>query len=65
MKKWIWKGLLWAILLYGITIIGFPLMDGEKLSYFKMVMGVPIWFIAGLSIASFFNRKSKKTKFKR
>lgn len=65
MKKWVWKGLLWAVLFYIVTIIIFPILEGESISAYKVVIGIPIWLVTGLSIGAFFNKETKKKKVRR
>lgn len=66
MKKWVRSGLVWGGLLYVVTIIAFPLLDGERLTTQKILLGIPLWILAGLSIGFLFDKKSaKKRKAKR
>ncbi len=59
MKRHIWLGLLWGVLLYTVTMILFPLMGREKLSLYKLLMGIPLWIVTGLCIGYLFNRNKK------
>ncbi|NDI98283.1 hypothetical protein GWA97_04265 [Flavobacterium sp. LaA7.5] len=62
MKKQVWLGLLWGVLLYTATMVLFPLIDGEKFSFYKLLMGIPLWLVVGLSISYLFNKKGKTAK---
>ncbi|AXG72765.1 hypothetical protein DVK85_00355 [Flavobacterium arcticum] len=62
MIKQIWLGILWGLLLYIVTMIVFPLIDGEKLSYYKLLIGIPVWVVVGISIEYLFNKKNKKDR---
>lgn len=66
MKKWVSRGLLWAVALYAITIIIIPIADGEKLSAYKIILGIPLWLVTGLAIGSlFYNKEVTRAKTKR
>lgn len=62
MKKWVRNGLLWGVALYVLTIFALPMLDGEKLSYYKIIMGVPLWIAAGLAIGYLFGNKGTARK---
>jgi len=62
MKKWVRSGLVWGGILYIITMILFPLIDGERLSYAKILWGILLWIIVGLAIGYLFLNKPKKKK---
>jgi hypothetical protein len=61
MKKWVRSGLIWGGILYIFTMMIFPLLDGERLSLFKIIVGIPLWIITGLIIGYLFKNK-KATK---
>jgi hypothetical protein len=62
MKKWVRSGLFWGGILYILTMIVFPLIDGERLSIAKILLGIPLWIIVGLVIG--YLAKNKKGKGK-
>ena len=64
MKKWVSRGLLWAVAMYIITIIIVPIAGGEKLSTFKIALGIPLWLVTGLAIGSLFYDKGNKARRK-
>ena len=57
MKKWLRSGLVWGGVLYIIAMIIFPIIDGERLSYHKILLGIPFWIIIGLIIGYLFEKK--------
>ncbi|QEE51431.1 hypothetical protein FUA48_18210 [Flavobacterium alkalisoli] len=57
MKKWLRSGLVWGGVLYIIAMIIFPLIDGERLSYHKILLGIPFWIVIGLVIGYLFEKK--------
>ena len=67
MKKWLRSGLVWGGLLYILTIIAFPLLDGERLTTHKILLGIPLWILVGMSIGFLFdkNKKPRKRKARR
>lgn len=66
MKRWISMGLLWAAGGYFLTIILLPVMSGDKLSAYKLSVGVVIWIMAGLAIGNlFYNKQKAATKSRR
>lgn len=62
MKKWVRSGLVWGGILYVFSMIALPLIDGERLSYFKLLMGIPLWIVTGLALGYLFDKKKKKSK---
>jgi len=60
MKKWVRSGLLWGLILYVITMVLVPLIDGEKFKTSKLLLGIPLWVIVGLTIGYLFKRKKKR-----
>ena len=60
MKKWVRSGLLWGGVLYIITMVLFPLIDGEKYKTLKLLLGVPLWIIVGLTMGYLFQKKKKR-----
>ena len=61
MKKWLRSGLVWGGILYVITMMAFPLLDGERLSMAKILIGIPFWIAIGMGIGYMLkNRKDKK-----
>lgn len=62
-KNWVRPGLLWGGILYIITMIAFPMLDGERLNTVKLIMGVPLWIVVGLTIGYLLkDRKKSKPK---
>lgn len=59
MKKWKKHGLIWAGILYTITMVVFPLLDGEGLKAVKLIAGIPLWIITGLIIVYLFYKNKK------
>ena len=57
MKKWVRSGLVWGGILYIITMIIFPLFGRESLTLSKIILGIPLWIIVGLTIGYLFKRK--------
>ena len=57
MKKWLRSGLVWGGVLYIIAMIIFPIIDGERLSYHKILLGIPFWIVIGLIIGYLFEKK--------
>ncbi len=62
MKRWVSRGLLWAVALYIVIIIIVPIVDGEKLSAFKIALGIPLWIITGLAMGALFYNKGSKSR---
>lgn len=60
MKKWVRSGLVWAGILYVVTMVLFPLADHERFNVEKLLIGIPVWAITGLIIGYLFEKKSKK-----
>ena len=60
MKKWVRSGLIWGGILYIFSMIALPLIDGERLSYFKLLLGIPLWIVTGLAVGYLFDKKKKK-----
>ncbi|WP_294821686.1 hypothetical protein [uncultured Flavobacterium sp.] len=65
MKKWVRSGLIWGGLLYVITMILFPLIDHEKFDTVKLLLGIPLWIVVGLTIGYLFGNKKKAVKTKK
>lgn len=64
MKRWIKSGLIWGGVLYIISMIIFPLIDGERLSHIKILVGIPFWIVVGLILGYLFDRRKKHGKAK-
>jgi len=62
MKKWVRSGLVWAGLLYVITMVMFPLIDHERFDTAKILLGIPLWAVVGLIIGYLFDKKKKGKK---
>lgn len=62
MKKWVKWGLLWGTIFYIITMILFPVIDGEKLNVTKMLFGIPLWVMTGLILGYMFANKKKRRR---
>jgi len=60
MKKWVRSGLVWAGILYIITMGFFPMFDHESFNLEKLLLGIPIWAVVGLIIGYLFEKKHKK-----
>jgi membrane protein DedA with SNARE-associated domain len=60
MKKWVRSGLIWAGILYIITMIIFPLIDHESFDLEKLMLGIPLWAVVGLIIGYLFEKRRKK-----
>ena len=60
MKKWVRSGLIWAGILYIITMIVFPLIDHESFDLEKLLLGIPVWAVVGLIIGYLFEKRRKK-----
>jgi len=60
MKKWVRSGLIWAGILYMITMIVFPLIDHETFDLEKLMLGIPLWAGVGLIIGYLFEKRRKK-----
>jgi hypothetical protein len=61
MKRWIRSGLVWAGILYVITMIIFPLIDHEKFTISKILLGIPLWIVVGLIIGYLLKGRKKHT----
>lgn len=64
MKKWVRSGLVWAGLLYVITMVMFPIFDHEQFDLEKLLLGIPLWAVVGLIIGYLFEKKPKGKKHK-
>lgn len=53
--------MVWGGILYIITMIAFPIVDGERLNTTKIIMGIPLWIIVGLTIG-YLLKDHKKSK---
>jgi len=62
MKKWVRSGLVWAGILYVITMGFFPLIDHESFNLEKLLLGIPVWAVVGLIIGYLFEKKPKRKK---
>ena len=60
MKKWVRSGLIWAGILYIITMIIFPLIDHESFDLEKLLLGIPVWAVVGLIIGYLFEKRHKR-----
>lgn len=62
-NNWVRSGLVWGGILYIITMIAFPMLDGERLDTIKIIMGIPLWIVVGLTIGYLLkDRKKGKAK---
>ena len=59
MKKWVRSGLVWAGILYVITMVLFPLFSHEHFNTEKLLMGLPLWAIVGFILGYLFDKKPK------
>ncbi len=59
MKNWVRKGLVWGGILYMITMLGLPVLAGERLSTVKLITGIFLWIAVGLSIGYLFKDRIK------
>lgn len=62
MKKPFKRGLLWGISFYLLSMIIIPLLSEEKLSIFKMLMGIPLWLITGIALGYIMNDRKKRKR---
>ncbi|MEL1243243.1 hypothetical protein AAEO56_03120 [Flavobacterium sp. DGU11] len=62
MKRWIRSGLVWAGILYVITMILFPLIDHERFDTTKILLGIPLWIVVGLIIGYLFEKRKIKKR---
>lgn len=60
MKKWVRSGLVWAGILYIITMGIFPMIDHEGFNLEKLLLGIPVWAVVGLVIGYLFEKKHKR-----
>jgi len=65
MKKWVRSGLVWAGILYVITMIFFPLFGHEHFTTEKLLMGLPLWALVGLILGYLFDKKPKSKNSKK
>lgn len=56
--------IIWFLPLYLVTMVGFPLLDGEKFSILKLVLGIPLWLAVAWSIV-YLRNDWKKTPVKK
>lgn len=64
MSKWIRSGLLWGILLYALSMVLIPLLESGMPSTSRMLMGIPLWIVVGLSLG-YLVKDGKKKKRRR
>jgi hypothetical protein len=64
MKKWVRSGLVWGGILYVISMVIFPMIDHERFDLEKLLMGIPLWIVVGLTIGYLFEKKGKGKKVK-
>jgi membrane protein DedA with SNARE-associated domain len=62
MKKWVRSGLVWAGILYVITMVIFPMIDHESFDLEKLLLGLPLWALIGLIIGYLFEKKKHNKK---
>jgi len=62
MKKWVRSGLVWAGILYVITMGIFPMIDHERFDLEKLLLGLPVWALVGLIIGYLFEKKKHHKK---
>jgi hypothetical protein len=60
MKKWMRSGLVWAGILYVITMGIFPLIDHERFDIEKLLLGIPLWALTGLIIGYLIEKKRNR-----
>jgi len=65
MKKWVRSGLVWGGILYVITMVLFPLIDREKFDITKILLGIPLWIVTGLTIGYLFDKKKRQRQQKK
>jgi len=65
MKKWVRSGLVWAGILYVITMVFFPLFSHEHFNLEKLLMGLPLWALVGLVLGYLFDKKPKSKSSKK
>jgi hypothetical protein len=59
MKKWHKLGLTWAIWMFIIMTIVWPLINGEEITLKSVFIGIPIWLIGGLAFGFFMRKRIK------
>lgn len=47
-KKWIIHGLLWGLFMFIVMVFVFPYFEGEAITQRSILIGVPVWSLAGL-----------------
>lgn len=60
MKTWIKIGLLWGLFMFLIMNIIFPLLNSEKITLPRLLMGAVIWLIGGFLFGRVFKKPTKK-----
>ena len=56
MKSWVKFGLIWGGFMFIMMVIVFPLFDDEPITLKSVLIGLPLWTLAGL-IFSYVSRK--------
>lgn len=62
-NMWIKTGLGWGLFMYVFMTFLFPYFDGEPITRNDILIGIPVWAIAGLTfgyVMLLFNKKGKK-----
>lgn len=62
MKKPFKHGLLLGIAFYLLSMIIIPLLSGEKLTAYKLLMGIPLWLITGIALGYIMNDRKKRKR---
>ena len=47
-SNWVATGLVWGVIMYLFTTFLFPCLNGEAIETKKILVGIPIWIMAGL-----------------
>ncbi len=62
-KSWVKEGLGWGIIMYFLMVIVLPFFSNEEITWAKVLIGLPVWLLAGLvwgySMNKFFASKNK------
>jgi len=46
--QWLHSGLIWGLFMCVFMVILFPLIEGENITQKKLLIGIPLWIVAGL-----------------
>ncbi|MBL7829899.1 MAG: hypothetical protein JNK41_02650 [Saprospiraceae bacterium] len=60
LQRHIVQGLRWGLWMYLITTFVSPLIFGDKIRLTKILIGIPLWFVAGLLVSRFYKSNPEK-----